>query len=190
MVIDGIGPPNQNERDNQMTNHTYNGIEVDTSKLPEASINALLSRGLTHYLGSEQASKVTAKVAAFEKEHGEAPAEDEKAAWKAQFIADAVKALQDGTIGTRTGGPRLDPLAKAIRDIAGEEVTALIRNAGHKVPKGKETVSVRGEEVTFGQLVDRRLANPEHAERIGKAAKARVAEAAKRLANVGSLDDL
>lgn len=173
-----------------MTKLTYAGHEIDTDTLPANSIAALLSRGLTHYLGSEQASKVNSAADKHEKENGTALADDEKATLKAQFVADAVKALQEGTIGTRTGGPRLDPMAKAIRDIAGEEVTALIRNAGHKVPKGKETVSVRGEDVTFGQLVDRRLANPEHAERIGKAAKARVAEATKRLANVGSLDDL
>ena len=171
-----------------MSIHTYGAFTIDTTTLPAKSLEALISRGITHYLGNEQASKVSTWVKT-QSDEGVTIAEDEKEAKKLELVTAAHAALLDGTIGTRVGGPKLDPLTKALRDIAGEEVANILKGAGQKVPKGKETVHVKGEDLTFADLVSRRIENPAHAERLAKAAKKRVAEA-KSAGENASLDDL
>lgn len=169
-----------------MSTHTYGSFVIDTAALPAKSLEALISRGVTHYLGNEQASKVSAWVKKFKEDNADAePAEDEVAAKKAEFVAAAHAALLDGTIGTRVGGPKLDPLTRATRDIAGEEITAMLKKAGQKVPKGKETIEVKGQAMTFADLVDRRIASEAHGARIAKEAKSRVSKVV-----AGEMDDL
>lgn len=174
-----------------MSKHTYGDFTIDTAELPAKSLEALINRGITHFLGNEQASKVSAWVKGLEEAEG-APkvADDEKAAKKAELVKAAYQALVDGTIGSgHGGGPKLDPLQRAIRDIAEEEVSSMLKGAGQKVPKGKETISVKGQDLTLADLVKRRVENAQHADRILKAAKARVASAAKA-SEGASLDDL
>lgn len=170
-----------------MSTHTYGKFTIDTVVIPPKSLEALINRGITHFLGNEQASKVSAWVKS-EEAKGVTLADDEKEAKKQEFIEAAYTALVDGTIGNRVGGPKLDPLTRALRDIAGDEVTAILRGAGQKVPKGKETVDVKGESLTFADLVQRRIENEKHAERIAKLAKKRVAEA--KAGAEGDLEDL
>lgn len=169
---------------------TYGKFNIDFSALPVKAQDALISRGITHYLGNEQASKVSAWVKGLEEPEGAAKVtDDEKTAKKAEFMEAAFAALLDGTIGTRTGGPKADPLTRATRDIAGEEVKAVLKAGGHKVPAGTATLTIKGEALTFAQMVERRIASEKHGERIAKAAKARVAASAKPTEGE-ELDDL
>lgn len=170
---------------------TYGKFTIDPTTLPPKSLEALISRGLTHYLGNEQNSKVSTK-AKKDAEAGNAWADDEKAKALADAQEEAFAALVAGTIGTRVGGPRLDPYEKALRDIAGEEVAELLRKNGSKVPKGKETLTYKGAEYTFAELVARRIGDERHTERLAKAAKARVTEIERRAKGVAeeSIDDL
>lgn len=172
-----------------MSIHTYGNLSIDTSAIPAKSLEALISRGVTHYLGNEQASKVSGAVKKAI-EDGTPLADDEIVALKAQYVAAAHAALLDGSIGTRVGGPKLDPLTRATRDIAGEEIGAMLKKAGQKVPKGKETIEVKGQALTFADLVDRRIASEAHGARIAKEAKARVASVSKAAAGEEGLDDL
>lgn len=173
-----------------MSVHKYGNFAFDTASLPEKSLEALISRGVTHYLGNEQASKVSAFAKKHLEEHGAPLADDEKAAKQAELVQAAYEALLAGTIGNRVGGPKLDPITRATRDIAGEEISAMLKKAGQKIPKGKETISVKGQDLTFAELVDRRIASEAHGERIAKAAKQRVAAAAKAVEANEDLEDL
>lgn len=115
-----------------MTILKYDTFEVDTESLPEASIVALLQRGLTHYLGNEQASKVTS----FKKSHEDAT-EDEIEAKAEEFRTSAYDALLNGTIGTRAGGPKLKGLERLIHLVAVEQITAFAASQKAKMPSGK-----------------------------------------------------
>ena len=122
---------------------TAAGHEIDLAALPAKSISALLSRGLTHYLGSEQASKAKTKKDKYAEENGGTEmAEDEVTALKQSLVADAVKALQEGTIGSRAVGIVIDPLDKVKRQVARASVVANLKANSIKVPKGDEAVEL------------------------------------------------
>jgi hypothetical protein len=155
---------------------TYGNHEIDTDKLPAESIAALVRRGISHYLGNEQAAKVTAWVEAHIKANsGANPTDEAKAAAKADFIAKALSVMLSGEMGTRVSGPRVEPIEAARNSIAKAEVLAILRSAGIKPPKGDEAVKFGdGTEKTLAAMIATRLGN--HADRIEK-------EAAKRLAD-------
>lgn len=158
---------------------TSAGNEIDFAQLPEVSIRALLSRGLTHYLGSEQASKVKAHKDKYLEEHKVELGEDEVAAVKADFVAKAIDALRAGTIGQRAVGITIDPLEKAMEKIAKQEVLDILRANGIKVPKKDEAVKfANGTEKTMDEMVAGRLAK--NGEAIEKAAKKVLAEAKRK----------
>ena len=155
---------------------TYGTHEIDTDKLPAESIAALVRRGISHYLGNEQAAKVTAWVESHIKANsGANPTDEAKAAAKADFIAKALSVMLAGEMGTRVSGPRIEPIEAARNSIAKAEVLAILRSAGIKPPKGEEAVKFGdGTEKTLAAMIATRLAN--HGDRIEK-------EAAKRLAD-------
>lgn len=165
---------------------------VDFATLPAASQVALARRGWSHYLGNEQSSKLTGwkdKFAADNKAAGKVdaegngigPTEAEIESKKAEFIESAVKALLDGTIGTRaSGGPRLLPFDQAVNDIAKAEVLKVLRENNIKPPKGDEVVKFPDGERTMAQMISTRI--DKHGDRIRKEATKRVAES-KRLAD-------
>lgn len=110
----------------------YDTFTVDTDSLPEASIAALLHRGLTHYLGNEQSSKVTAF-----KKANEGATDAEVEAKASELRNAAFDALLNGTIGTRVGGPKLKGIDRLIHLVAVEQITALAASRGAKMPSGK-----------------------------------------------------
>ena len=147
---------------------SYGTTEVDFDALPAASQRALAQRGLTHVLGNEVASKVHA----WAQGEGQANSKDraEVAAWKeanaaaidaktSEYVVDALAALTAGTLGDRVGGPRLTPIETIKRRIAKVDIETILRTNKLKVPKGDETVTMKGEEFTMAQLIDRRLAH-------------------------------
>lgn len=181
-----------------MTTFTYGKHTVDTANLPEASIAAMFRRGLSHFLGNEQASKVAAyfdpdrKSADGEARLDDTPENREKV--KADFQAKAVDALLAGTVGVSTRGPTVDPIETEINRIARREVHDILKASGVKPPKkATDTVTIGGTAYTTDQLIARRLdpASPAgvdkktgvtHADRIGKLAAKVMADKAKAAA--------
>lgn len=163
---------------------TYGETQVDFSKLPETSVRAMLSRGLTHFLGSEQASKVTSHFT--DKDGNKIPASDEdRASKKAEFVSAALGALLAGTVGVSTRGPAKDPLASEFDSIVKREVTATLKAQGLKFPKDGESIEFANGTKRTG---DEMLTNygTKHKDRIESEAKKAVADkarAAKKMAD-------
>lgn len=170
----------------------YNSaVTVDFDSLPDASKAALVSRGVSHVFGNEAASKVHAWAQA----EGQANSDDKATvkAWKdanasavdaklAEVQADFLKALIEGTLGSRTGGPRLSPLETVKRRIAREEISDMLRGAGIKVPTGDKTLTTADGTFTMDQLIDRRLAREDTGPAITKKAEKEIAAKAKQIA--------
>ena len=173
----------------------YGEITRDESKLSDIFRNALLSRGFAHYLGNEQASKVVSKIRGVLANGGKASdvTKEQVKAWRDDpanasvleaFEVEcenvALAALDNGTIGVHVASGRVsrDPVMAAMNAIARVEITHTLKGAGLKVPKGEETVNLKGKDFTFSQLVERRL--EQHGERLRKEAERVVAEAARK----------
>lgn len=165
-----------------MSEVSYGTHTLDFAKFPAQSTLAMLKRGVTHYLGNEQAAKVTNWKAKYLEENKVEPADDEIAAKKAEFIAAAIAALEAGTVGMATRGPSVDPVEAHMERIAKAEINNILKQSGTKFTgKGEDRkiVAANGESFTMDQLVERRLANPEHGARIRKLAEKAVKDAAK-----------
>lgn len=163
----------------EKSTYTVAGYEIDVTDLPAKSIDALLSRGLTRFLGNEQASKVSSWKAAFKTEHGTEPTDDNVAAYHASVVADAVKRLVEGTIGTRQPSVTVDPLEKEMHRLAKAEVVEILRANSIKVPKEGEAVTFAdGSQKTLDDMIEARLAK--RGEAIEKEAKRILAAKAKR----------
>lgn len=165
-----------------MTQISYGTYNLDFSKFPAQSSLAMLKRGVTHYLGNEQAAKVTNWKAKFLEENKVEPADDEVAAKKNEFILAAIAALEAGTVGMATRGPSIDPVEAHIERIAKAEINNILRASGTKFTgKGEDRkiVAANGDSFTMDDLVERRLANPTEGPRIRKLAEKAVKDAAK-----------
>lgn len=144
---------------------TYGSTSINFDALPPASQRALASRGLTHFLGSEQASKVgpnSSWAAKFEKDNSRKPTEQEVEAQKAANLANALKALSEGTIGTARG-PKLDPIEAEIERMATNEVWDKLAGAKlckkNKRPDDDDVFEfANGDKFTFAVLVERAIA--------------------------------
>lgn len=138
----------------------YGDKTLDFNTLPQASLVAMLRRGVSHYFGSEQASKVTAY---FNPEHDDAENRPDTAeardAKKAEFQANAFDALVAGTVGVSVRGPSVDPIATIINRLAKAEVKTILGTFKLKWPKkAEDTVELPdGSKVTGAQLIARRL---------------------------------
>lgn len=177
---------------------TYGDSRADFNTLPEASLVAMLRRGYSHYKGSEQASKIVAKISAALDEMGEdtesmAPAAksaafkafraanaDKISAWMVEVQDKADAALVAGTVGVSTRGPAVDPITTIIRRLAKAEVVSILKaNALAWPKKAEDVVSFpNGDKFTGPQLIDRRIAR--EGERLGKEAKKIADEQARR----------
>ena len=70
---------------------TYGTHTLDFTKLPAKSLEAMLKRGVTHFLGNEQASKVSGWKARFVETEKREPNDDEVAEVKSAYIAKALE---------------------------------------------------------------------------------------------------
>lgn len=169
----------------------YGDITVDFDALPPVSQVALASEGLTHYLGN----RVASRSHAWAQGENQAKSTDKEVvkAWKetnastlaakeAEFRAETVAALIDGSIGTRSGGPRLSPIDTVKRTIAREDIATMLRSNGIKVPKGEETLTTKDGAFTMDALIERRLANETTGPDITKRAEKELAAKAKKIA--------
>ncbi len=162
---------------------TYGEFKVDFATLPHTSVMAMLRRGVSHFFGSEQA----AKVSGFFDPDQDVPPEDTKearAAKKAEYQAKAYDALIAGTVGVSTRQPTVDPITKILRKLAKAEVMGVLTEAKLKWPKKAEDVVTfpNGDKFTGSTLIDRRIANPKHAERLMREAKKEFDDNAKKAA--------
>lgn len=153
---------------------TYGDITLDFNALPQTSLVAMLRRGVSHYFGSEQASKVTGLFKPDDegKIRADVPDTDEnRAKALADFRAKAHDAILAGTVGVSVRGPSVDPISAIMARLARKEVTDILKANGVKPPKkAEDTVATPdGSKFTMGQLVDRRIAK--EGERLGREAK-------------------
>ena len=172
----------------------YGERELDFNKLPQASLVAMLRRGVSHYFGSEQASKVTAY---FDPDHEDAAnrkdTPEARAAKKAEFQQAAFDALVAGTVGVSIRGPSVDPITTIINRLAKAEVKTILASFKLKWPaKADDTVELPdGSKVTGAQLIARRLdkdgpagvdkkTGVAHIDRLRKEAEKIAAEQAKK----------
>jgi len=194
-VVGGSAPGpdkgTRRRRDNHMEKINYAGVDIDPNGLPATSLTALLRRGIVHFLGNEQAAKVSGWKAKFEKDNGREPNDDEVDAARQGFVAKAVEALNAGTIGQSVRGPSVSALDSIKETIARGKVLAILKAAGIKPPKKDEAVRFAdGQTKTMEEMIDTwstknaealdKQANEVLAERKAKAKAA--AEAAKAVA--------
>lgn len=162
---------------------TYGTNTFDFGTLPAQSLEAMVKRGVAHFFGNEVAAKVTAWKKKFADENGGAqPGDDEVAAKHAEVTADFHAKLVNGTVGISTRGPAQDPVEAEMERIARRDITQILKTAGAKwTGKGddRKVTFADGSQYTMDELVDRRLANPEHQANIRKAAERAIKDAAK-----------
>jgi hypothetical protein len=162
----------------------YGEISIDVDSLPAVSTNALLRRGLAHFLGNEQA----AKVSAFKEKNPEAT-ESQVLAYKAECVANAVAALNAGTVGANVRGPRGTAIETIMRKIASDEVKTVLAALKVKAPKGEEKVKfANGDSFTMNELIARRL--EKHADRITAEANKAMKDAARKAEKIAAESDL
>lgn len=154
-----------------------NSHGIDFAVLPESSRQALLSRGLTHYLGSEVAAKVTAW-----KGKNEGASDDAIAAYKTEVYAEAKQALLDGTMGFNARGPRLDPVEAEMTRLATAEVKAILRGAKMTVGKDKNVRFADGTIKSLADMVATRIER--ESDRLRKEAERNVKAVAKKASEV------
>lgn len=172
----------------------YGERTLDFNTLPQASLVAMLRRGVSHYFGSEMSSKV---VAFFDPEHDDAEnrkdTPENRAAKKAEFQNAAFDALVAGTVGVSVRGPSVDPITTIINRLAKAEVKTILATFKLKWPaKAEDTVELPdGSKVTGAQLIARRLdkdgpagvdkkTGVAHIDRLRKEAEKIAAEQAKK----------
>lgn len=139
----------------------YGDHTADFNTLPQASLVAMLRRGFGHFMGSEQASKVTEY---FKPDNADettlADTPENRAKMKADCQAKAMQALLEGKVGVSTRGPAVDPITKIIRRLATAEAKEKISAAKLAWPKKAEDVIEfpDGRKLTATQLVDKLIA--------------------------------
>lgn len=174
--------------------YEYAGNAIDFSKVPPASIESLLAKGVTHYLGNEQASKVTAwkqtTTAAREaeaKKNGTevvALAEAEIEAKKEELVTKALTAIYEGEIGSGRG-PRLDPVEREFNSMVDAHIANTLAGNGIKFPKGRK-LPTEDEVVQFANGQTRTLeqmrenVTKTHGDRLRKDAEKRVRDLAAK----------
>lgn len=159
---------------------TYGNHELNFASMPEPSVKAMLSRGVTHFLGNEVHAKTgpnSSWAGKFEKENSRKPTDEEVEAQRETFRAEAIARLAAGTVGTARG-PKLDPVEAEMDRIAEREVWDTLSGANlckkNKKPKDDESFEfANGEKYSFEELVARRL--EKHGDRIKTAAEKKVA---------------
>lgn len=175
------------------TTFKYGEHSFDFAKLPPASQRKLIQGGFAHYLGSEQASKVSG----YFKDNPEEDTAEARAKMKADLQAAAMAALLDGTVGEHSRGPAKDPLEAIMEGIAKRDINALLKANGlsfTKDPKATKEAPLprivtfaNGSTRTMEEMVAKRLAD--HGETIKAEAQKELAareKAAKKAAETAA----
>lgn len=188
---------------------TYGSHVVDFAKAPQASIEALLSRGVAHLLGNEQSAKVSTwkakealkalqAIPGNEKAvmpEGKAkadmvatygPSDEAVADYLARLVSEAIADIYAGEIGSGRG-PALDPVEKELRSLIDTHIANTLAGAGIKFAKNRK-LPTEDEVVSFANGTTRTLeemrANTRkaHGDRFEREAQKRIADQAKKAA--------
>jgi hypothetical protein len=180
---------------------TVGSYEIDETKIDPAVTLRLLQRATAHILNNECAANVLGKTkrAIVGKDGKVDTVTDEQLeawraidanaaqidAWESEFCSAKISAMYDGTLSVRVArGPVRDPVEAAMRSIALAELKTDAKNRGAAWPKKDVPMQITAPngtvyEFTADEMVDRRLARPDHGDRIKKLAERQVAEAAR-----------
>ena len=114
---------------------TYGTHTFAIVDLPVASQFALMQSGLSHKLGNEVSAKVVAWTKKNTTDDGVAPDDAAVEAFKSEAFAAMVAAINDGTLGTRVGGPRgpKDTIGDKAVSLARDVVVAALASRGIKM---------------------------------------------------------
>lgn len=147
-------------------------FELDWRELPPSTVKALIRRGVNHYFGNEQASKLSTMKAKAEADG--TPMSDDDIESERDALFEAAKAhMFAGTIGTSVRGPRGTPIDSIVRRIAEAQVRATLKALGKPMPTGDKVVEFNdGTKLTRAELIQRRIVNPKFAEGIRAEAEA------------------
>ncbi len=170
--------------------------EIDETKIAPAVVTRLLQRATAHILNNECAANVLGKTkraivgkdgkpdSVTDAMLAEWRGQDANAAaiaeWEDAFCNSKIAALYDGTLSVRVArGPTRDPIEAAARAIAKGELVMDLKNRGGKFPKGDDLFTITdaaGTDHSFtgDEMIDRRLAHPEHGPRIMRDADKKV----------------
>ncbi len=163
---------------------TYGTFEIDPAALPAKSLEAMIRRGITHFMGNEQAAKVSGFKAKTLADTKVEATDEQIAAVKADFQQKAYAALMAGEVGMRAAGmPKVDPVEAAMDRIAKVAVTTLLKANGFKIPKGEETIQMGSDVLTMEEMIERWLAKEANADAAKKQAEKEIKDKAKRHAN-------
>jgi hypothetical protein len=158
----------------------YNGVSYAVSEFPAVTQHFLMSRGLTHVLGNEIASKVTGwvKKQTVTNEDGTVtePSAEAIAEKTAELTAERVASLRSGEISMRASGPRgpKDPVADKAWSLAYDIVigAATAQNRfGASAPKDRRISKTDLETMATNYLATQRDALMEKARRAIEASK-------------------
>lgn len=188
---------------------TYGAFTYDFATLPHASVLAMLQRGVAHYHGNEQSSKIATRIKKALVDRGDdaeagkaARAEfeafsgpeqraaieafrkgnpDQIEAWTAEVQGEATKALHEGTVGVSVRGPAADPLQTILNRLGKASVINTLKAAKIAVPKkADEKIEFGdGKSFTMAELVARRLAHEKMGPDLLKQAKKVLADQQK-----------
>lgn len=109
------------------SNLTYGRWTVNANDLPATGIKYLLQNGFSQSLTD---------AAAFTKEQKEGKTPAEVTAMADEARQKRFEAILAGTVGTRVGGPRLDPTTRTMNDIVDERLAAICAARKVAMPKG------------------------------------------------------
>jgi hypothetical protein len=188
---------------------TYGNFTLDTTTAPEASLRALLSRGMAHVLGNEARSKaINALRAANRPTNWDDMSKEAKDEWNKNFVlpdtesAEYIAAVNDaqsamwtaileGKLGESAArGPQRDPVDVEYERLLRDDVIAILKanrlHKGAKHPALDQVFKFPDGEATFETLMARRAARAEKGggtvgDRLRKSAESIVKARAKAL---------
>lgn len=167
---------------NSTNTFTYGDLSIDATRLHAVGVDALIRRGISHLLGNEVHSKTNEGATwykGFVETNGRTPTAEEIEAQRVVYRQAAIASLYDGTIGTRVGGPRVDPITAEMNVIAKREIMDILKTQGiKKFPTGDNVATLGADKFTGDVLMSRRLAK--YGDRIRKEAEKVVAERARK----------
>ena len=154
---------------------SYGKHSIDTSDVAEAGVEYLLQYGFAQSLQDSLAGK-RAKLAA------DGLADDEIEAELDNILTARVAKIQAGTIGATMPSASRDPLGGEMAKVAVAELTASLAKQNVKMPTGKKTVLVAGENMTRATLVARYMAK--HDARLRTVAAERITQITEAVAEI------
>lgn len=154
----------------------YGNRVVSFNDLPESNILVLCQRTVNHIMQNEVAAKVGAWKKSYIEESGTEPDEDEIEAKTEEFRDEQWSRITEGDMTLRSTGPRGTALETVMREVAWEEIKAVLKANKVALPKkASDKIGLKDGHYTKAELIDRRL--KQHGDRIKAEAERRQEQA-------------